>query len=487
MEEKKKTNIPKKSSQEENTKFNEQTLEKIKATGHLREHAEFHNSYRIQDVKNDVAFLQYIYGKRLDISSDDVNQDFVNRLKIIGRDIYFFLLSLVDDISPQFYIKYKYEFIQKNIPNGSSHLFFLAWNGLIKNDSFRRLLLRTFSLNRFSDILAAKHIPAIGASFTRYRSKFLLAVEDMQINPGGKMRTVGRELDDGSGLMMQEGIVWLPNGKGIPIYPQAYVPLNQTQIILIRHGKSIHESGGDNPEFVGSGYRDQWKNNRRISGAIGNNLKPEGIETARELGKDFKVIVDTLEQKGYPLWMFSKERPIQVFGSESENTEQTARYFLQEAGYTNISFDAVYGLNSQKYGALTHKYKKEVTQKMIEIYGAGIEGGEDEKKKKIKEILKNRFFHYPEGESLIEADWRIASSFVELVKSNLGKRVLLADHSGALRVFEAVIRTLDFADYASIKEGQDSIMALVYEPGKNMRYDYLQKKGIYLRKAKSKR
>jgi len=487
MEEKKKTNIPKKSSQEENTKFNEQTLEKIKATGHLREHAEFHNSYRIQDVKNDVAFLQYIYGKRLDISSDDVNQDFVNRLKIIGRDIYFFLLSLVDDISPQFYIKYKYEFIQKNIPNGSSHLFFLAWNGLIKNDSFRRLLLRTFSLNRFSDILAAKHIPAIGASFTRYRSKFLLAVEDMQINPGGKMRTVGRVLDDGSGLMMQEGIVWLPNGKGIPIYPQAYVPLNQTQIILIRHGKSIHESGGDNPEFVGSGYRDQWKNNRRISGAIGNNLKPEGIETARELGKDFKVIVDTLEQKGYPLWMFSKERPIQVFGSESENTEQTARYFLQEAGYTNISFDAVYGLNSQKYGALTHKYKKEVTQKMIEIYGAGIEGGEDEKKKKIKEILKNRFFHYPEGESLIEADWRIASSFVELVKSNLGKRVLLADHSGALRVFEAVIRTLDFADYASIKEGQDSIMALVYEPGKNMRYDYLQKKGIYLRKAKSKR
>ncbi|MGM0408771.1 MAG: hypothetical protein ACQERU_12365, partial [Bacteroidota bacterium] len=244
----KKTGLKKESSERNSkTKMKDKIIEKIKATGHLREHAEFHNSYRIQDVKNDVFFLQYIYGKRLDISVDDVTQDFVNRLKIIGRDIYFFLLSLVDDVSPQFYIKYKDEFIQKNIPKGSPHLFFLAWNGLIKNDSFRRLLLKTFSLSRFSDILAAKHIPAIGASFTRYRSKFVLAEEDMQINPGGEMRTIGRILDDGSGLMMQEGIVWLPNGKGIPIFPQAYVPLNQTQIILIRHGKSVHESGGDNP------------------------------------------------------------------------------------------------------------------------------------------------------------------------------------------------------------------------------------------------
>lgn len=454
---------------------------------HQREHAEFHNSYRIQDVKNDVEFLQSIYGKRLGISVDDVNQDFVNKLKEIGRDIYFFLLSMVDDVSPQFYIKYKYEFIQNNIPDSSPHLFFLAWNGLIKNDSFRRLLLKTFSLSRFSDVLAAKNIPAVGATFTRYRSKFVLAEEDMQINPGGKMRTVGRQLDDGSGLVMQESIVWLPNGKAIPIYPQAYVPLNQTQLIVIRHGKSVHESGGDNPEFVGSGYWDTWKNNRRVSGAIGNNLKPEGVETARELGRDFKILVETLEQKGYPLWMFSKERPIQVFGSESENTEQTARYFLQESGYTNIRFDAVYGINSQKYGALTHKYKKDITKKMLEIYGKNMDGSEDDKKKKIKEMLKNRFFHYPEGESLIEADWRIASSFVELVKANLGKRLVLADHSGALRVIEAVIRTLDFADYATIKEGQDSIMALVYEPGKNMRYDYLQKKGFYLNKSKQKR
>jgi len=478
----------KKHYQPENNTISKQNMKKQETEintvqiEHQREHAEFHNSYRIQDVKNDVEFLQFIYGKKLGISLDDVTQDFVNRLKIIGRDIYFFLLSLVDDVSPQFYIKYKYEFIQSKIPNGSPHLFFLAWNGLIKNDSFRRLLLKTFSLSRFSDVIASKHIPSVGETFTRYRSKFVLAEEDMQINPGGKMRTIGRQLDDGSGLVMQEGIVWLPNGKGIPIFPQAYVPLNQTQVIVIRHGKSVHESGGENPEFVGSGYWDIWKSNRRISGAIGNNLKPEGIDTARELGKDFKVLVDILEQKGYPLWMFSKERPIQVFGSESENTEQTARYFLQEAGYTNIRFDAVYGLNSQKYGALTHKFKKDISQKMLEIYGKSMDGTDEEKKKTIKDILKNRFYHYPEGESLIEADWRIASSFVELVKSNLGNRVLLADHSGALRVIEAVIRTLDFADYSTIKEGQDSIMAMVYEPGKNIRYDYLQKKGFYLRK-----
>ncbi|MDA3781106.1 MAG: phosphoglycerate mutase family protein [Bacteroidales bacterium] len=458
----------------------------IKNIGHKREHAEFHNSYRVKDVKNDVKFLNNIYGDKISISTDDVTKDFVNKLKVIGKDIYFFLLSLEDDMSPQFYIKYKHEFIQNNIPDGDKNLFFLAWNGLIKNDSFRRLLLKTFSLSKFSDVLAAKNIPAIGASFTRYRSKFVLAEEDMEVNEGGKMRTVGRQLDDGSGLVMREGIVWLPNGKGIPIFPQAYVPLNQTQIIVIRHGKSEHESGGGNPEFVGSGYWDLWEKNKRISCSIGNNLKPEGIDTARELGRDFNVIVDLLGKNGLPLWMFSKERPIQVFGSESENTEQTARYFLQEAGYTNVRFDAVYGLNSQKYGALTHKYKKDINKKMLEIYGDNFEGNEDDKKKEIKSMLKNRFFHYPEGESLIEADWRIASSFVELVKSNLGKRVLLADHSGALRVFEAVIRTLDFADYATIKEGQDSIMALVYEPGKNMRYDYLQKKGFYLRNKKKK-
>ncbi|MGM0551367.1 MAG: histidine phosphatase family protein [Bacteroidota bacterium] len=449
-----------------------------------REHAEFHNSYRIENVKDDIEFLSHIYGRDLPFTKSDVTKDFVNQLKIIGKDIYFFLLSLETDITPQDYIKHKYEFIQNNIPNGDPHLFFLAWNGLIKNDSFRRLLLKTFSLSRFSDILAGKNIPAIGASFTRYRAKLVLAEEDMEVNPGGKKRTTGRELDDGSGLIMQEGVVWLPNGKGIPLFPQAYVPLNQTQVIMIRHGKSVHESGGDNPEFVGSGYWDIWQNNRRLSGSRGNSLKPEGIETAKELGRDFKVIVDLLNEKGYPLWNYSKDRPIQVFGSESENTEQTARYFLQDAGYTNISFDAVYGLNSQKYGALTHKFKKDVTKKMIEIYGKNLPGTEDDKKAAVKGMLKNRFYHYPEGESLIEADWRIARSFIDLVRDNLGKRVVLADHSGALRVIEAVIRTLDFADYSTIKEGQDSIMALVYEPGKNMRYDYFQKKEFPLRQSK---
>jgi broad specificity phosphatase PhoE len=64
--------------------------------------------------------------------------------------------------------------------------------------------------------------------------------------------------------------------------------------------------------------------------------------------------------------------------------------------------------------------------------------------------------------------------------------VLLADHSGAIRVIEAIIRNLDFADYSSLKEGQDSIMALVYEPGKNMRYDYLQHKNARLRKKSKK-
>ena len=457
------------------------------AVDEYREHAEFHNSYRIDKVKADIEFLQYIYGDRLDISKSDVTEDFIRKLKTLGKDLYFFILMLEEeDLSPRFYIKSKYEFIRNNVPNGSSAMFYLAWNGLIGNDSFRRLLLKRFSLDRFSDILASRHIPAIGSRFTRYRSKLVLQEEDMAVNPGGKKRTSGRQLDDGSGLVMREGIVWLPNGKGIPLYPQAYVPLNQTQVIMIRHGKSEHESGGDNPVFVGSGYWDSWRNNRRISGSVGNQLKTEGIETARELGKDFKVLVDKVEEKGYPLWMFSNDRPIQVYGSESENTEQTARYFLQESGYSNIAFDAVYGLNSQKYGALTHMNKKEVIQKMVEIYGKQMEGTDKEKEARIKSLLKNRFYHFPEGESLIESDWRIGSSFVDLVKKNLGKRVLLADHSGAIRVIEAIIRNLDFADYSQLKEGQDSIMALVYEPGKNMRYDYLQKKGARLRKKDKK-
>jgi broad specificity phosphatase PhoE len=108
-------------------------------------------------------------------------------------------------------------------------------------------------------------------------------------------------------------------------------------------------------------------------------------------------------------------------------------------------------------------------------------GIDDAKKKAAKALFKNRFYHFPEGETLIEADWRIAHSFVDLLRHNLGRRIVLCDHSGALRVFEAVIRTLDFADYSTIKEGQDSIIAMAYQPGYNTRYDYLQKKGLPLR------
>jgi broad specificity phosphatase PhoE len=421
-----------------------------------------------------------MYGERIDISPDMVNRDFVNNLKILGKKIYFFILSLENDVTPQDYIKYKLQFLQDNVPGKSPHLFYLAWNGLIRNDSFKRLLHQKFALNRFSDILVPKNIPALGSRHTRYRAKLVLAIEDMEINPGGKMRTTGRALDDGSGRIMQEGIVWLPNGKGIPIFPESYVPINQAQAIVIRHGKSVHESGGDNPEFVGSGYWDSWQNNKRLSGSIGNQLKPAGVDTAKELGRDFKVIVDILNEKGYPLW--PKGKPVEVYGSESENTEETARCFLEAAGYPDITFRSFYGLNSQKYGALTSKLKNDVYKAMLGVYSPVLQGTDDEKKKVIKDLFKNRFYHFPEGETLIEADWRIAHSFAELMKNNLGKRFVLCDDSGALRVFEAVIRTLDFADYSTIKEGQDSIMAMVYQPGNNVRYDYLQKKGFPLRK-----
>lgn len=448
-------------------------------TGLTREHAEFHNSYREDKVRDSIRFLQSVYNDRLSISPDDVNETFLNNLMLLGKKLYFFILALENDVTPEDYIKYKFDFIKNNVPGADPHMFYLAWNGLLDNDSFKRLLHQKFSLSRYNDLLVPKNIPAFGSRLTRYRTKLVIAIEDMQINPGGEMRTTGRMLDDGSGLLYREGIVWLKNGKGIPIYPEAYVPLNQAQMITIRHGKSIHESGGDNPEFVGSGVWDHWKDNRRISGSIGNKLKPAGIDTARELGKDFRVIVDLLKEKGYPLW--KDGAPVTVYGSESENTEETARCFLEEAGIANINFVPLYGLNSQKYGSLTHKLKNDVYKTMLEVYGPGMKGTDDEKKKAAKELFKNRFYHFPEGETLIEADWRIAHSFVELFRNNLGKRVVLCDHSGALRVLEAIIRTLDFAEYSSIKEGQDSIMAMVYQPGHNVRYDYLQKKGFMLR------
>jgi broad specificity phosphatase PhoE len=455
--------------------------EPIVETGVSREHAEFHNAYQMERVKNDIRFLKAIYGDRMTLSPDDVDREFLNNLKGLGKRLYFFILGLTDHVTPSSYIKHKFNFLKNNIPNADPHLFYLAWNGLLNNDSFKRVLHQKFSLKRFNDQIVSKNIPPFGAQHTRYRTKLVLAVEDLEIT-GGRQRNIGRILDDGTGLIMQEGIVWLPNGKGMPLYPNAYVPANQTHLITIRHGKSVHESGGDNPEFVGSGVWDTWKDNRRISGSIGNQLKPAGIETARELGKDFKVMVDLLNERGYPLWNLEGGAKVPVFGSESENTEETARCFLEGAGYAELDFTPLYGLNSQKYGALTHRLKSEVSKQMLEVYGPSMSGTDEDKKKAAKELFKNRFYHFPEGETLIEADWRIAHAFVDLLKNNMGKRIVLCDHSGALRVFEAVIRTLDFAEYSTIKEGQDSIMAMVYQPGYNVRYDYLQKKGIMLRK-----
>ncbi len=435
-------------------------------------------------MKEDISFLRLIYGDKLKLTDSDVTIDFVNKLKVISKEVYFFLKTLEIDLTPQNYIKSKYEFIKYRIPNGDPHLFYLAWNGLIKNDSFRRLLLQTFSLSRFNDALCPQNIPVVGSSMTRYRTKLVLA-DDMAINPDGSRRMIGRALDDGSGLNMRESIVWLPNGKAIPLFPQGYVPLNQTQVIMIRHGKSVHESGGENPEFVGSGMWDSWDSNRRISGSMSNFLKESGVETARELGKDFKIVVDVLDKAGCPLWSWAKDNPVPVFGSESENTEQTARNFLLEAGYNNISFNSMFGLNSQKYGALTFLKKKDIIDQAALIYSKG-SVPTDEHRAKVAKMFKNRFYHFPEGETLIEADWRIAFSFIDLLNKNLGKRIVLADHSGAIRVFEAVIRTLDFAEYCSIKEAQDSIIALCYQPGRNLRYDYLQKKEYPLRKRNIK-
>jgi broad specificity phosphatase PhoE len=450
----------------------------VEEFGINREHAEFHNAYQAESIKNDIRFLKTIYGDRMRLSPEDVTDDFLSELKSLGKRLYFFILGLTDHVTPSSYIKHKFSFLRGYVPNGDPHLFYLAWNGLLGNDSFKCILQKKFSLRRFDDPIAPRTIPPFGARHTRYRTKLVLAVEDLKITHG-KHRDAGRILDDGSGNLLQEAIVWLPNGKGMPLYPNAYVPANQTQLIAIRHGKSVHESGGENPEFVGSGCWDTWKDNRRISGSIGNRLKPAGVETARELGRDFKVVVDLTAQGGHPLWQAG--RPVAVFGSESENTEETARCFLEAAGITAVEFTPLYGLNSQKYGALTHAVKDDVSRRLLEVYGASMGGSDEEKKKAAKALFKNRFYHFPEGETLIEADWRIAHSFVDLMRNNLGRRIVLCDHSGALRVFEAVIRTLDFADYSTIKEGQDSIIAMAYQSGYNTRYDYLQKKGLPLR------
>ena len=217
-----------------------------------REHAEFHNAYTIESVKRDVQFLKVIHGDELPLSVDDVNAEFIEKLKGYGTDLYFFISSLTPDTTPKIYLQRKHAFTTSRISNGDPHLLFLTWNGLVNNDSFKRILRQKLGLDQFGSTLCPQNVPPSGSTFTRYRKKFILA-EDMASNPDGSRRTRGRALDDGSGLIMREQLVWLPNGKCVPVFPNAYVPLDQTQMILVRHGRSLHESGGDNPEFVGSG------------------------------------------------------------------------------------------------------------------------------------------------------------------------------------------------------------------------------------------
>ena len=41
--------------------------ETMSETGLSREHAEFHNSYREENIKNDIKFLQGVYNDRISI------------------------------------------------------------------------------------------------------------------------------------------------------------------------------------------------------------------------------------------------------------------------------------------------------------------------------------------------------------------------------------------------------------------------------------
>lgn len=95
-----------------------------------REHSEFHNCHTEESVKQDIAFLRLVYGDKLQISETDVTKDFINNLKVISKDIYFFIDALEKGISPHNYIKDKYEFIRYRIPH-APNLFYLAWNGFL--------------------------------------------------------------------------------------------------------------------------------------------------------------------------------------------------------------------------------------------------------------------------------------------------------------------------------------------------------------------
>jgi len=434
-----------------------------------REHIEFKNCLKVEEVKQDVEFLNLLYKDETGITPEEVDSEFCGHLAKIGSNIYHKLIqSLTGHYTSETYIKNKTDFINSCIPGANPVLFSLAWNGLVKNsDGFRRLLKQRFSLKPFKDELSGREIPNTeNGQLTRYRTKLVLADDMAQDNGSGQRRKKGRTLDDGSGLDCQEGMIWMPNNRAVPLYEGGIVPTTQTHLIAIRHGKSKHESGGKDALFVGSGKRDGWKNNSRQSGNENNYLNDIGKQSATELGKDFKVAVDTAENEGYPFWVNSQENPIRVFGSESVNTKQTIETFMDTAGFKNLDFKAIPGLNSQKYGALTHLKKSDITEKAMKIYGIS--------KEEVKtRFFKNRFYHFPEGESLIEADWRIAQNFVATLKENRGKRIVLCDHSGALRVLEAIIKGLSFEEYRSLKLNQDTILGISYEEGKNPRFDRL--------------
>ena len=62
-----------------------------------------------------------------------------------------------------------------------------------------------------------------------------------------------------------------------------------------------------------------------------------------------------------------------------------------------------------------------------------------------------------------------------------GKIAKLADGAVMVRSGDTVV-LVSAVSATTIKEGQDSIIAMSYQPGYNLRYDYLQKKGLVLRK-----
>ena len=125
------------------TKAQGRELQLVEEFGINREHAEFHNAYQAEDIKNDIRFLKAVYGDRMSLSPEDVTDDFLRELKSLGKRLYFFILGLTDHVNPSSYIKHKFSFLKNNVPNGDPHLFYLAWNGLLGNDSFKRVLRRS--------------------------------------------------------------------------------------------------------------------------------------------------------------------------------------------------------------------------------------------------------------------------------------------------------------------------------------------------------